>query len=154
MRTRRQRIRKPAAVVTAMVAALTVTAIGSAAAGTPGSAGQTGATPIRHVVVIYDENISFDHYFGTYPGVNGLNTPAPGGGTLLTNNPNGANPRLLNPNNINDLLTCDQNHNYTDEQTAFDNGAMDKFISTLGNGGTSATGASCNKSDVLNYYDG
>jgi phospholipase C len=104
--------------------------------------------------VIYDENISFDHYFGTYPGVNGLNTPAPGGGTLLTNNPNGANPRLLNPNNITDLLTCDQNHNYTDEQTAFDNGAMDKFISTLGNGGTSATGASCNKSDVLNYYDG
>jgi phospholipase C len=24
-------------------------------------------TPIRHVVVIFDENISFDHYFGTYP---------------------------------------------------------------------------------------
>lgn len=25
------------------------------------------ATPIKHVVVIYQENISFDHYFGTYP---------------------------------------------------------------------------------------
>lgn len=24
-------------------------------------------TPIKHVVVIFDENISFDHYFGTYP---------------------------------------------------------------------------------------
>jgi phospholipase C len=25
------------------------------------------ATPIKHVVVIFGENISFDHYFGTYP---------------------------------------------------------------------------------------
>jgi phospholipase C len=25
------------------------------------------ATPIKHVVVIYGENVSFDHYFGTYP---------------------------------------------------------------------------------------
>lgn len=25
------------------------------------------ATPIKHVVVIYGENVSFDHYFATYP---------------------------------------------------------------------------------------
>src|SRR6202011_2247326 len=25
------------------------------------------ATPIKHVVVIYNENVSFDHYFATYP---------------------------------------------------------------------------------------
>ena len=24
-------------------------------------------TPIQHLVVIFGENISFDHYFGTYP---------------------------------------------------------------------------------------
>jgi len=24
-------------------------------------------TPIQHVVVIFQENVSFDHYFGTYP---------------------------------------------------------------------------------------
>ncbi len=29
-------------------------------------------TPIKHVVVLFDENISFDHYFGTYP--NAANT--------------------------------------------------------------------------------
>src|ERR1700729_758187 len=29
---------------------------------TPGT-----GTPIKHVVVIFDENESFDHYFGTYP---------------------------------------------------------------------------------------
>ena len=30
------------------------------------------STPIQHVVVIFQENVSFDHYFGTYP--NALNT--------------------------------------------------------------------------------
>ena len=30
------------------------------------------ATPIKHVVVLFDENKSFDHYFGTYP--NATNT--------------------------------------------------------------------------------
>jgi phospholipase C len=24
-------------------------------------------TPIKHLVIIFQENISFDHYFGTYP---------------------------------------------------------------------------------------
>src|SRR5580692_3547787 len=34
------------------------------------------ATPIKHVVVIFGENISFDHYFGTYPNAaNPLNEP-------------------------------------------------------------------------------
>ena len=29
------------------------------------------ATPIKHIVIIFGENRSFDHYFGTYP--NALN---------------------------------------------------------------------------------
>src|SRR5260370_3964201 len=104
------------------------------------------ATPIKHLVVIFQENVSFDHYFGTYPfadntsgqtftakrgtpQVNGL-TPA-----LLTTNPNGANPARYDPTNINHLLTCDQDHNYHDEQAAMDGGKMDKFITSVGNGG-------------------
>ena len=113
------------------------------------------ATPIKHVVVIFQENVSFDHYFGTYPGVNGLSKD------LLTNNPNKdasgkqVNPRRLDPTNINDVLTCDQDHNYPDEQKAFDNGAMDKFVTTVGTGsGKSGTGQACNPADVMNYYDG
>ncbi len=62
-------------------------------------------TPIQHVVVIFGENISFDHYFGTYPVaqippgqpkfVAAANTPSVNGLTpaLLTSNPN------LNPAN-------------------------------------------------------
>ena len=54
-------------------ALLAVAAIGTAAAGsaTAGAANGPSAaatrTPIKHVVVIFQENVSFDHYFGTYP---------------------------------------------------------------------------------------
>jgi phospholipase C len=134
-----------------------------------GPAAAPTASPIKHVVVIFQENVSFDHYFGTYP--NAANTSGqpftPAAGTpsvngltpqLLTNNPNGANPRRLNPATVNDLLVCDQDHGYTDEQTAFDGGKMDKFttVSSAYNtsGSKSPTGQACQPSDVLNYYDG
>ncbi|MBU6417858.1 MAG: phospholipase, partial [Xanthomonadaceae bacterium] len=62
------------------------------------------ATPIKHLVVIFDENRSFDHYFGTYPDATNPRgepafhaaswTPAVDGltPTLLTHNPNTQNP--------------------------------------------------------------
>src|SRR5579859_7402456 len=98
------------------------------------------ATPIKHVVVIFQENVSFDHYFGTYPKATNPagdpqftaapNTPTVEGlsGDLLTNNPNGANPKLLPRSQP---ITCDQDHAYADEQKAYDNGKMDKFVATL-----------------------
>src|SRR5258707_1694054 len=58
------------------------------------------ASPIKHVVIIFGENISFDHYFGTYPYaknpgneprfVAAPGTPSVNGYTagLLLNNPN------------------------------------------------------------------
>ncbi len=46
-------------------------------------------------------------------------------GPLLTKNPNGMEPQRLSPA---EALTCDQNHGYTPEQQAFDNGKMDQFI--------------------------
>jgi len=141
--------------------------------------GSATSTPIKHVVVIFQENVSFDHYFGTYPfaantsgqrffgphrvKVNALyNNPGlTGQGTLLTNNPNTdasgsqVNPRRLDPANINDVLTCDQDHDYNDEQKAFDGGKMDKFPTTVATlSGTSPTGQACKASDVMNYYDG
>ena len=45
-------------------------------------------------------------------------------------------------------MTCDQDHAYTDEQKAYDNGKMDKFVETL-------NGSKCkNPSIVMDYYDG
>ena len=154
-------------------------AASGAAAARPALIGPT-TTPIKHLVVIFQENVSFDHYFGTYPKatnasgqpfvaashtpkVNNLADTAGAGGTgsLLTNNPNTdaggnqVNPRRFNPANINDVLTCDQGHNYNAEQRAFDGGLMDKFITTVGTGtGTNGPGQACNADDVMNYYDG
>src|SRR5262249_57730024 len=125
-----------------------------------GDDGSATTTPIKHLVVIFQESVSFDHYFGTYPkalnpagepsfeaspdtpSVNGLNE------ALLTNNPNAANPERLDPLNPSQVVTCDQDHNYKDEQRAFDMGLMDKFVETL-------AGSSCqDKSIVMDYYDG
>jgi phospholipase C len=47
------------------------------------------ATPIKHLVVIFGENISFDHYFGTYPSAQNNNGEPPfvaATGTPKTNN--------------------------------------------------------------------
>ncbi|MGH9756576.1 MAG: alkaline phosphatase family protein, partial [Candidatus Acidiferrales bacterium] len=82
-------------------------------------------TPIKHVVVIFQENNSFDHYFGTYPNAANKSgetqfharkdTPSVNGLTngLLVHNPNGAySPFRLDPSQN---YTCDQNHDYTPE---------------------------------------
>ena len=162
-----RRIRAAGAVLVTLALAVIVGAASSGAApADPAASSGTTSTPIKHVVVIFQENVSFDHYFATYPKaantsgqpfhgfvftpqVNGLNQQ------LLTANPNGTNPRRYDPSQIGDVLTCDQDHNYTDEQLAFDNGAMDKFPATVGTGkGTSPTGAPCAAGDVMNYYDG
>jgi phospholipase C len=94
------------------------------------------ATPIKHLVVIFDENISFDHYFGTYPNATNTDgtkfkaapgTPKVNGLTkkLLTKNPNLYNPTRLGPSQA---LTCDQNHGYNAEQLAVDGGKNDQFV--------------------------
>jgi phospholipase C len=126
------------------------------------SAGTATRTPIKHLVVIFGENVSYDHYFGTYPDATNpsgepafhasAQTPTTNGlnGPLLTNNPNSANPSRLDRSQA---LTCDQNHGYTAEQKAFDTGAMDKFVQNT-------DVETCSPPDqtaphlVMDYYDG
>src|SRR5580692_5665412 len=138
---------------------------------------QTPTTPIQHVVVIFDENNSFDHYFGIYPKATNPpgqprfvalpNTPTVNGFSpgLLTNNPNlntgngagAANPFRLNRSQA---LTADQNHNYTPEQASFDHGLMDLFPTNTGTAGSSSTmsvltpAVVTTKGLVMGYYDG
>jgi phospholipase C len=117
-------------------------------------------SPIKHLVVLFDENESFDHYFGTYPHaantdgskfyakrgtprVNGLSK------SLLTKNPNAYNPERLTPA---EALTCDQNHGYLPEQQAFDGGAMDKFVQFTQT--DNCTGEFGPPGIVMDYYDG
>ncbi len=122
------------------------------------------ATPIKHVVVLFDENISFDHYFGTYPNAQNNsgepqftpqpNTPSVNGLTsaLLNNNPNEYNPQRLSPSQA---LTCDQNHSYTPEQSADDNGNMDKFVQDTDTSTCSGQPIDYGAPGlVMDYYDG
>src|SRR5260370_37216729 len=57
---------KTLALLLALTSALGPAAMPAFAASTPTSK-PTTATPIQHLVVIFQENVSFDHYFGTYP---------------------------------------------------------------------------------------
>lgn len=126
-----------------LVALIGLTTLGTAGA-MPGDdlRGHSGeessaTTPIEHLVVIFQENVSFDHYFGTYPiaantggageqpftasgttpEVNGLvANNVNGNRDLLKNNPNTAPPVRLTGQQA---LTCDQDHGYGDEQKAY-----------------------------------
>jgi phospholipase C len=143
----------------------------------------TASAVIKHVVVIFGENISFDHYFGTYPNALNLpgetkftaaaNTPIPNNYIsnpgLLTANPNlnaqngtgATNPFRLSPQQA---LTSDQSHGYTSEQQAYDNGNMDLFPLSVGSGDNSsipnlaqtsgAAAISLTKGETMGYFDG
>ena len=108
-----------------------------ASATEPEDASRRPKTPIKHLVVIFQENHSFDVYFGTYPkalnppgqpafharrgtpSVNGL-TP-----TLIKRNPNSSKPFRIDRT---ESYTCDQDHEYTAEQKARNGGLMDQFV--------------------------
>jgi phospholipase C len=118
---------------------------------------------IQHLVVIFQENVSFDHYFATYPKAANTDgttfsakpgTPIVNGlfaGGLLDHNPNSVQPFRLGHS---EAVTCDQDHNYPDEQKAFNAGAMNKFVETVGVGSATCYNAGKGKGLVMGYYDG
>src|SRR5580704_9667680 len=169
--------RRTLALLLALTTALGPTAMPAFAAAKP-TIKQTrrvavAATPIQHLVVIFGENISFDHYFGTYPNatnpggepkfIAGPATPTINGlsGGLLSANPNlnpgngtgAANPFRLDRSQA---FTNDQDHDYTPEQQAFDNGLMDLFPLYTGTAGPPPSGSGVTQTNglVMGYFDG
>ena len=157
---------------TSLAALLVAGQLAIPAASQAQESGARTATPIKHVVVIFGENISFDHYFGTYPyatNPNGEprfvaanNTPAVNGFTsaLLNSNPNflnsaGNGAGAINPFRLDrsEAATADQDHNYTPEQEAFHAGLMDSFPEYTGTPGPPPAGQT-NNGLVMGYYDG
>jgi phospholipase C len=138
------------------------------------------ATPIKHLVVIFQENISFDHYFATYPVAKNPagepefhalpGTPTVNGltGLLLTNNPNATSPANSTPNlkvnaafnpfrlDRSEASTNDQDHDYTPEQEAFDFGLMDAFPASVGTAGPPPAGGppASTQALTMGYFDG
>ncbi len=131
------------------------------------------ATPIKHLVIIFQENVSFDHYFGTYPNAANINgepvfRAAPGtpsvnglGGPLLSANPNFLNEDngagATNPFRLDrsQAATADQDHDYGQEQMAFDHGLMDLFPESVGTAGPPpGSGPGTTTGLTMGYYDG
>jgi phospholipase C len=131
-------------------------------------------TPIKHLIVVFNENRSFDHYFGTYPNAlnpegeplfepakntprdidNLLTSPA-----LLDNNPNlnpangagASNPFRLDRTQAN---TQSQNHAYTAEQKAYDGGKLDLFPLDVGRGTPGGAGGFGTSAQTMGIFDG
>lgn len=92
-------------------------------------------TDIDHVVIVIQENRSFDHYFGSYRGVRGFSDqsaafqqPYPGN---TTNAPTGVLlPYHLDTTKTNAACTHDITHDWVPQHQSWDNGAMDGFVTS------------------------
>ena len=166
------RISVPARVAGALMASIAL-GLGTASAQTAApTAGP--ATPIQHLVVIFQENVSFDHYFGTYPfamnsegepafwayqttpSVNGFGPAFVYNNANATNAANGSGATAPFRLDRSQAATSDQDHDYTAEQTAYHAGLVDLFPKATGTPGpppsnipqANTTGI------VMGYYDG
>jgi phospholipase C len=140
--TRRELLRLGVGVTAAELAGLSLHGCGAGSAGTPSvpSVPSTPAscsklTDIEHVVILIQENRSFDHYFGSYRGVRGFsdqsmafqqpnpaNTTSPPIGKLL--------PFRLDTTTTNAACTHDITHDWVSQHQSWDSGAMDGFITS------------------------
>jgi phospholipase C len=105
------------------------------AAGPP--RGKGSLSDIKHVVILMQENRSFDHYFGTLPGVRGFSDPAAltlSTGKSVFYQPDPSNPDgYLLPFHLDTRTTNAQaipstSHAWTVQHSAWDSGKMDNWL--------------------------
>ncbi|HZZ42152.1 MAG TPA: alkaline phosphatase family protein [Tepidisphaeraceae bacterium] len=109
-----------------------------ALAATPLTDGPTGSLrDVKHVVLLMQENRSFDHYFGTLAGVRGFNDP---GAMLLRHgksvffqpdekNPDGfLLPFHLDTKSTNAQKVPSTSHSWGTQHECWNNGKMDKWL--------------------------
>jgi phospholipase C len=86
------------------------------------------ATPIKHFIVLMQENHTFDNYFGTYPGADGIPD-----GICMPIDPNVEGGDCVAPYHLgtNDVSLDDPDHSNTTSRLQYDDGKMDGFIYAL-----------------------
>jgi phospholipase C len=94
---------------------------------------------IKHVVYVMQENRSFDHYFGTFPGARGFDDPTamtlPNGNSVFEQ-PDPANPDgYLKPFHMSTKNTAaaaipSLSHDWRDQHASWNKGAMDGWLHT------------------------
>jgi phospholipase C len=138
--------------------------------GIPGSTPQARAagtgtiSDVKHVVVLMQENRSFDHYFGSLKGVRGFADRATvqlSGGYSVFNQPDGSGrqyPWQLSNTNTwwwgttkEELAQCDGSldHSWSTQHAAWNNGKMDDWVSAKG---SNRTMGYLNRSDIPFHY--
>lgn len=86
-------------------------------------------TPIEHLIVLMQENHTFDNYFGTYPGANGIPP-----GTCMPVDPfDPGNTECIEPFRIGttDVELDDPDHSSETHSIQFNGGNMDGFVYAL-----------------------
>jgi len=123
------------------------------------TASGSGIGKIKHVVVIMQENRSFDSYFGTYPGADGL--PAKNGQFTVCV-PDPRRHACDQPYHDPSLVNGGAGHNLGDAVTDVDGGKMDGFVKSAEEAPSRGCGAAnlptpvCLPSgppDVMGYHD-
>lgn len=136
------RTRSSPAISAALLSILVLSAISPVLGATVST---TGPDPIKHVIVIVEENHTFDNYFGTYPGANGIAdaTPEPAVGS--------ATRPLIKPFMINTTsVSQDLCHSNACALQAYDGGRMDGFVAASN---TNLTMGYFNPSLIPYYWD-
>ena len=96
---------------------------------------------IEHIVILMQENRSFDHYFGTMPGVRGFQDPKaitlPTGNSVFHQPDAGHANGYLTPFHYDTKSTSAQqtpgtDHSWGTQHQAWDNGAMDQWVAAKG----------------------
>ncbi len=83
-------------------------------------------TPIQHLVVLMQENHTFDNYFGTYPGANGIQAD-----TKMPVNPDDLSKGYITPWHIGSFATTDLSHSAATFRDQYNGGKMDSFVYAL-----------------------
>ena len=118
------------------------------------TSGPTGIHVIRHVVIVLQENRSFDSYFGTYPGADGFPTV---GGQPATCVPDPLTSRCVRPYADHSDVNQGGPHNLVNARADIDGGKMDGFQAQAEKGNLSCTPAApaCTNAlapDVMGYH--
>jgi phospholipase C len=105
---------------------------GAGASGGPvavltGAPASAGLSKIKHIIIIMQENRSFDQYFGMYPGADGIPVDANGNPTVCLNDP--ISGQCVYPWHDASDIQNGGPHGSTDATKDINGGAMNGFIS-------------------------
>jgi|HubBroStandDraft_6_1064221.scaffolds.fasta_scaffold08559_5 phospholipase C len=92
-------------------------------------------TDIDHVVILMQENRSFDHYFGSYRGVRGFSDPSrafqqPYPGNTSSSPAGVLLPFHMDTTKLDAACTHDITHDWVPQHQSWNNGAMDGFVTS------------------------